>query len=108
MNIDALILLVAAHFLGDFAFQSDWMIKLKGTSWEINGYHALTYAATLYVVAYLGNLGLPMWFFLGILLSHFLIDPLKAKYKVIKHIWLDQILHFSVIYLLFALSQRLL
>lgn len=106
MDINALLLLIAAHFLGDFPFQSEWMIKMKETSWEINGYHALTYTATFYVLAYLGNVALPIWFFLGILISHFFIDPLKARYKVIKNIWLDQILHLSIIYLLFSLSEN--
>jgi len=105
MGINELTLLIAAHFLGDFAFQSDWMFKAKSTSWEVNGYHALTYTATIYVVAFLGGLGLPAWFFLGILLSHFLIDPLKVRCKIIKSIWLDQVLHIAFIYLLYILAR---
>jgi hypothetical protein len=100
MEMNETLLLIAAHFLGDFPFQSEWMIKNKGISWEINAYHSLTYTATMYVVTFLGKLTLPIWFFGAIALSHFLIDPLKARYNVIKSIWLDQALHIAVIYLL--------
>jgi len=103
MAISELMLLIAAHFLGDFAFQSDWMVKMKDKSWEVNGYHALTYTATIYIVAFLGGLSLPMWFFGAILLSHFFIDPLKRKYKVIKNVWVDQTLHIAIIFLLYSL-----
>lgn len=91
--------LIAGHFLGDFAFQSAWMSEEKGSSWEINAYHAATYAATMLVVMAIGGLYLPPAIMGLFFISHFLIDPLKARWGIIKSIWLDQILHFMVIVL---------
>jgi len=103
MDINGLLLLAAAHFLGDFAFQSRWMVENKGKSWEVNAYHTLTYTATIFVVAVLAGLNLPTWFFVTIMISHFLIDPLKARYNIVKSIWADQLLHLVVIYALYLL-----
>ena len=95
--MDTLFWLLAGHFIGDFPFQSEWMAREKGRSWEVNGYHALVYTATLFVVAAIGNVALPPQALLVFLLSHFLIDPLKARWGIIPSIWIDQLLHLAVI-----------
>ncbi len=105
MDFGVLLLLIAAHFLGDFAFQSNWMAEMKATSWEVNAYHAFTYTATIYIVAFLGGVEVGLWFYGAIFLSHLLIDPLKAMYKVIKPLWLDQALHIGLIYLFYLLAS---
>ncbi len=89
--------LAAGHFLGDFAFQSAWMAEGKGNSWEINAYHAAVYASTMLAVSAIGGLYLSPAVVALFFISHFLIDPLKARWGIIKSIWLDQILHFIVI-----------
>ncbi len=88
ISLEVLVTWLACHFVGDFAFQSTWMSMEKGKSWEVNFYHCATYTApfvlfvhpALYVVA----------FILG---THYVVDTLKARYKVIGSIWLDQLLH---------------
>ncbi len=86
--------------IGDFPFQSEWMATQKGKSWEINLYHALVYTATIFVVAGIGGIILPFSALTLLLVSHFLIDPLKARWNVIKHIWIDQILHLIILLLI--------
>jgi hypothetical protein len=99
--MDALVLVLiwlACHFMGDFAFQSDWMSANKGKSWEVNVYHAATYTAVFVLFARATPATIA-----AIFITHFLIDPLKTRYHVIKPIWVDQALHFVVIFALLAL-----
>lgn len=95
--MNEILALLAGHFIGDFGLQSEWMADNKGKSWEINGYHALTYTSSVFLAGFLGNMVLPIWAIVTLLISHFIIDALKARYKVIKSIWLDQILHIIII-----------
>ena len=37
--------------------------------------------------------------------AHVIVDPLKARYKVIGPIWLDQLLHFVTIVLILGLKM---
>jgi hypothetical protein len=97
--IQTLLIWLACHFVGDFAFQSTWMSIEKGKSWEVNFYHCATYTATfiLFVRPSLAAIAI-------LLFSHYVIDTLKARYKVIGPIWLDQILHVLVIFLILAFN----
>ncbi len=36
ISIPTLLIWLACHFVGDFAFQSTWMSTEKGKSWEVN------------------------------------------------------------------------
>lgn len=103
--MEQLLWLSAGHFIGDFAFQSEWMATQKGSSWELNAYHAATYTAAMLLACGVGGVYLSPEIAALFFVSHFLIDPLKARWNIVKHIWVDQILHFLVI--LFALSQIL-
>lgn len=103
--ITFLLFLLAGHFIGDFAFQSEYMALQKGKSWEWNGYHALTYACTVFALAALGGTVLPFWAFAALAVSHFFIDPLKARWGIIKFVWLDQLLHFTVLLVLVVLIR---
>lgn len=99
--MNQLLWLLAGHFIGDFAFQSEWMASQKGSSWELNAYHAATYTAAMLMASGIGGFYLSPAILALFFVSHFLIDPLKARWNIVKHIWLDQSLHFLVI--LFAL-----
>ena len=90
--LELIVLLVACHFLGDFPFQGEFLAMNKGKSWEINFYHAITYTATFVIFAKVS-----LAFALLLLITHFFIDPLKARWQIVKHIWMDQLLHFAVI-----------
>ncbi len=85
---------LACHFIGDFAFQSAWMNMEKGKSWEVNFYHGATYTAVFVLFAHSSLLATAV-----ILGTHLVVDPLKARYKIIGPIWLDQFLHIVTIVL---------
>jgi len=87
-----LLVWLACHFIGDFAFQSTWMSVEKGKSWEVNFYHCATYTATFVLFAHPSFNAV-----LVLLCTHYVFDTLKARYKVIGSIWLDQILHIATI-----------
>lgn len=93
--LQALLTWVACHFIGDFAFQSTWMSLEKGKSWEVNFYHCATYTAVFVLFAHSSPLATAVLF--G---THFVVDPLKARYKVIGPIWLDQLIHIVTIVLI--------
>lgn len=95
--MEAMLWLIAGHFIGDFPFQSEWMATQKGKSWEVNLYHAAVYTATVFVVAAIGGFILSLLAAAVLLTSHFFIDLLKARWDIVKYIWLDQILHFFVL-----------
>jgi len=97
--LTAVLIWLACHFVGDFAFQSGWMSENKGKSWEVNAYHAATYTAVFVLFARATPAAIALIF-----LTHFFIDPLKTRYHLIKPIWVDQALHFIVIFALLALQ----
>src|SRR5579875_1147820 len=92
-----LLIWLACHFVGDFAFQSTWMSVEKGKSWEINFYHCATYTAVFVLFARPSLLAIML-----LLVTHYIIDTLKARYKVIGPIWVDQSLHILTILLILA------
>lgn len=92
--MEGFILLVAIHFIADFPFQPEFLALNKGKSWELLFYHCAVYTGAF--VAF-GKVSMVMA--LIILVSHLIIDPLKARYKIIKPIWVDQLLHISTLYL---------
>lgn len=92
--LQVLFVWLACHFIGDFAFQSAWMSMEKGKSWEVNFYHGATYTAVFVLFAHSSPLATAVIF--G---THLVIDPLKARYRIIGPIWLDQFLHVVTILL---------
>ncbi len=99
ISVQTLLIWLACHFVGDFAFQSAWMSIEKGRSWEVNFYHGATYTAVFVLFAH------SSWLATVVLLAtHFVVDPLKARYKLISSIWLDQLLHFLTIFLILWLK----
>ena len=92
---DYILMLLACHFLGYFAFQSYFIAKGK-SDWELNFYHAATYTAP-FVLFLPDDIRLSL-VSVGILfVSHFFIDPLSARWGIIKKTWQDQILHFIIL-----------
>ena len=101
IQMSTLLVWLACHFIGDFAFQSTWMSMEKGKSWEVNFYHCATYTATFILFAR-PFLSLPA--ILVLLGTHYVVDTLKARYNVIGPIWLDQLLHILTILLILMLK----
>jgi hypothetical protein len=93
--------LIACHFIGDFPFQPEFLALGKGKSWELNLYHTLVYTATFILF---GDVSLLI---AGIIfITHFVIDPLKARWKIIPYLWIDQLLHIGVLIGCFWLTNR--
>lgn len=91
--------MLACHFIGDFGFQSKWMAENKGINWEINFYHAATYTAIFIIFAKISFTAA-----IVLVVSHFLIEPLSCRWRVIKHIWVDQIFHLLVLAIVIILK----
>ena len=99
VSVSTLLIWLACHFVGDFAFQSTWMSMEKGKSWEVNFYHCATFTATFDLFAHPSLLATAL-----ILVTHYIVDTLKARYKVIGPIWLDQLLHALTLLLILLLK----
>ena len=99
ISIQVLLVWLACHFVGDYAFQSTWMSVEKGKSWEVNFYHCATYTATFVLFAHPSLIAIAL-----LLVTHYVIDTLKARYKIIGPIWVDQSLHIITIVLILALK----
>lgn len=93
--------LLAAHLLGDFIFQPDWLVKAKGnTFWGLPLHVAIVLAISILL---LGNLSWEMLAVIGV--SHLILDAIKvfALPKVMSNHegpWpfaIDQLAHFAFI-----------
>ena len=110
MFIEKFLFLLACHFLADFAFQSAYLAEKKATSTEHLLYHGAQYTATFIVFVAIASTVLPfpsavpLFPILLLFFSHILIDALKARIKLIKPIWLDQLLHISILLALLSFN----
>lgn len=75
--------------LGDYVLQLDFIAKTKGNNW----YHLFVHCF-LYVLPFYMCYGFS-WKILILLVSHLIIDALKARYNKINYLT-DQILHYSI------------
>lgn len=92
--MELLFKLIVCHLLGDYPLQIDYIAKTKGENW----YHLLVHCF-LYVLPFYWLFGWN-WQLLVVLISHFVIDALKARYKKINYIT-DQLLHYAVLIVYF-------
>lgn len=97
--LEILLYLLTGHFIGDFAFQTAWMYAEKGKLWKANFAHAAVYTSVILIVVRIGMGSIPISIsaLALIAVSHFIIDPLKARWGIIKYFWLDQLLHIAVL-----------
>ena len=93
--MNKLILLLFCHLLGDYFFQSEYIAETKGENWYHMFVHCVLYCLPFYLA-----FGLT-WQLGVIFLTHWVIDPLKARYQEISYIT-DQVLHYfiSLVYFL--------
>jgi len=94
------LLLVMAHFWGDYTLQSDFIAKNKKPNKLIPwGYvllsHALTHGSLVMLATFLITLNplFSMWIGIGETVAHFLIDWSKNNEKIDIHT--DMVLHLS-------------
>lgn len=89
MNI---IWLIFAHYIGDFALQSDWQAKNKGTKWYIMLAHCMIWTTCICVaLQYLGMFAL--WKAAFLLIGHALMDQWKTTKQAWWYIYPDQAWH---------------
>lgn len=93
--LEPMLCVVLCHLIGDYVLQIDFIAKTKGENW----YHLLVHCF-LYIVPYFVVFGYDYRLYV-LLLSHIIIDSLKARYKKINYMT-DQILHYgiAIIYLI--------
>lgn len=87
--IEALFKIISCHLVGDYVFQIDYIAKTKGDNWYNLLVHCLLYTLPFYLAFGFS------WYLGLILISHIIIDTLKARYKKINYLT-DQILHISI------------
>ncbi len=94
-----MIWLIFAHFIGDFALQTDWQAQNKGKLWYVMLVHCMIWTACICVaLQYLGLFHLGKAVFLVAI--HFLIDVMKSGFTDASDpedwwlIYPDQALHF--------------
>lgn len=92
--MELLFKLIVCHLLGDYPLQIDYIAKTKGENW----YHLLVHCF-LYALPFYWLFGWN-WQLLVVLISHVIIDALKARYKKISYIT-DQLLHYAVLIVYF-------
>ena len=99
--MEQFLILLACHFIGDFPFQGEWLSENKAKSWEINFYHVAVYVAVFILFGIeLSLLSLSILF-----ISHFIIDTISARWKIVKNIWQDQLLHILVLLFIFFVTK---
>lgn len=82
--------LTFCHLIGDYVLQSDFIAKTKGSNWYHLIVHCLLYCLPFYIL-----FGLDYRFYI-LLLSHIIIDTLKARYNKINYI-ADQTIHYLML-----------
>lgn len=87
--------LIMCHFIGDYFLQSDYLGLNKGKDEYIMLAHCVLYVVPFYFLC-----GFTIEQTLFLFLTHMIIDPIKARYKLIT-IAQDQILHYIVLTCMF-------
>jgi len=102
--------LLLAHFLGDFVFQTDWMVK-KRDDIRVLSLHAFIHFALMFILA--GQLRLEIWpYLLLIAIFHLIQDRIKNTITNKRPDWIgrgfviDQFLHYLTIGIVVWLFQQ--
>ena len=87
--IERILKIIMCHLIGDYVLQSNFIAQTKGSNW----YHLLIHCF-LYIVPFYIVFGFD-WKLIVILITHIVIDPLKARWNKINYVT-DQILHYVI------------
>lgn len=87
--IELIYKLITFHLIGDYVLQIDFIAKTKGD----NLYHLLAHCF-LYTVPFYLCFGFDTRLIV-LLISHIIIDVLKARYKAIDYVQ-DQVMHYAM------------
>ena len=119
-----LTLMILAHILDDFVLQPQCLSDLKQKDWWFKKgiwkgkyksdflcaglIHSISWSIMISLpLIFLGDITGPKEIYFGIsiilnVVIHFIVDNLKANYKVI-NLWLDQSIHFAQIFILYEI-----
>lgn len=103
-----LYLILFAHFMCDWIFQTRGEAYLKVTDWKCRASHCLDYTMWFFIVLNIAELPIVWWIYPYLFVTHFLFDTPEVKKWWVKHaqfgnpseepVWfwvgLDQALHF--------------
>lgn len=102
--------LLLAHFLGDFVFQTDWMVSKRDHLWVLTAHAGIHFALMFLLV---GQTRSAIWPFLLLLsILHLLQDRLKNDLTNRRPDWvrkgfiIDQAFHFAIIWAIIYLFER--
>lgn len=106
----AFLILLSAHLLGDFYFQTSSLAKKKEQSYPWLLLHALIYGVVIGIAGW--GVNAEWWLVLLAAISHWLLDTVKWKQREKKHnkgrvFAIDQAGHLFFIYLIVLLSSTL-
>ena len=102
MNLELVLVLLVAHFVGDFICQSDWMAQNKSKSWTALAAHVTAYGFALMLTLLIGlwmvlgaetRLGGPSWvLWWGVnAAAHFVQDAITSRINA--RLWQAKMIH---------------
>ena len=106
--------LVAAHFIGDYVLQTEYIAREKCKNWYVMSVHCFLYSAAVLATfiwtgligSYSGFLSAENVFFI-LYFSHAILDNLKCHIFPKKYaMFIDQAGHFLIIAILYGLITR--
>ena len=110
LDVNLIIWLVIAHYVGDFVFQNRFMAEFKGKYFQVMLAHGVTWAAPICVVLEIFGHGISPAAVISLVFGHMAIDYMKCQWNEASRkgaltykLWVDQILHFiqlGVIYVI--------
>ena len=93
--MENILLIIYCHIIGDHVLQLDHIAHTKGKSWYHLLVHCFLYSVPFYAVY---GYAWKLWI---LLVSHIIVDALKARYNVIDYA-IDQFLHYVIGFILYA------
>ena len=87
--LETILKIVFCHLVGDYVLQGDYIAKTKGSNWYHLIVHCFLYILPFYIAF---GYDIRIWI---LLLTHIVIDALKARYHKINYIE-DQVIHYIV------------
>ena len=88
-SVEDIITLMMCHAIGDYVLQSDFIATTKGQNWYHLFIHSILYTIPFYIYFHFS------WKIMVTIISHIIIDALKARYNKINYIE-DQIFHYFI------------
>lgn len=99
-NMNLIVLLIIAHYVGDYVLQSEYLATSKGSEWCSLIAHSVLYSVPFYFL-----FGCNCYLFWYLASTHFVIDSLKARYGKIT-LPQDQMLHAVVLAIVWCLMKQ--